>query len=897
MKPFSRLFKKDSPPPPPTLAQRVAALQAAPAEVVVLTALGNDDASLRVSAIRLLPDGDALRRLAGLADPLPDEVAATPPAVRQAARERVAQLIDQGSIDFSTFCDGRTPEPEAMAVVALCKDSDRLSQLLASIDDPAVLARLVVDGPSSRLRQSAAAVLDDPAQLHDVLHQVRGKDKAAYRLVKQKCDALVADRRKAEEFASEAAASCASLEQHSTRPHDPLYAATLEVLTARWRALAGHPDPQLVQRSEQAIERCREVIAAREQEIARRAAEEAAEREARDARARAHQAERQAAAERAEADARASAAAAAAREEEDRARAEQRAAQAEAHNQIARLIRLSRDALLGGNTRKAARFRLAIEEAMQSAPALPPRQSQSLQQLDDKLNELRQWKEYVAAPKRVELIEEMEALADSQDEPEALAEHIRALQQEWRTINKGIVIDTSADGERFQRAFQAAFKPCQDYFAGQAAVRRENLEARKRVLERLKAFAASQEAEDADRGLVAQVLREAPREWRHYSPVDRDANRAAEIAFHQALDRLRAVLNAWYDRNETEKSSLIARARHLSSVEDTTQAIDGVTRLHALWKETGPVSRERAQALWDEFRTLCDSVYKRREQAYALRAADLAATKAQAVALCAEVEKASSVSAAERLAAHTKLREWQAAFDALGELPRADARALQDRFARAVSQYEARSAQQDLRDIQAAESNLFEAARLIQAYERAVVQDAPPDEREAMKEAAERFIAAVQRWPKSGLAALKQALARADCASEPDDAARERALRTLCIRCEILGSTPTPPEDEALRREYQMRLLMQGLGQASRADEQDWDAMLAEWIGIGAVAAEVHEHLQRRFMLGMAKRPAKSPRAPAYQDRGRVNARAERVGNERGGRPDGRGRPDTLTRR
>ena len=56
-----------------------------------------------------------------------------------------------------------------------------------------------------------------------------------------------------------------------------------------------------------------------------------------------------------------------------------------------------------------------------------------------------------------------------------------------------------------------------------------------------------------------------------------------------------------------------------------------------------------------------------------------------------------------------------------------------------------------------------------------------------------------------------------------------------------------------------MRLLMERMGQASHADDRDWDAMLLEWIGIGAVAPEVHEELERRFMRCLAKRPATGP--------------------------------------
>ncbi len=911
MKLLSRLFRKAPPPPtplPPTAAERIATLQNAAADVVANTALGSDDTSLRVGAVRLLPDGDALRALAGLANPPAGAVTRTPSPVRHAAQERLAQLIDEGSLDFATFCRGREARAETQSVAALCKDPDRLGQLLAGIDDPAALATLAAEGPSSRVRQAAAARIDDPTQLHDLLPRVRGKDKAVYKLIKQKCDALTAERRKAEETVRESTALCESLERHSARTHDALYAATLQSLTARWRALPAHPDPEVGQRGEQALERCREVIAAHEREVARRASEQAArqaaEQEAREAREREQQARQEAAAAQAAANASASAEAATVRESEDRARAdhatEQRAAEAQAHREIGSLIRLCSSALQRGDTRKAARFRSGIEEALQTAPAAaPPYLARALQQLDERLNELRQWKDYAVAPKRIELIEEMEALAGVDEEPEALAEHIRALQQEWRTINKGIAIDVSAEAERFQAAYHAAFKPCQAFFAAQAAVRRENLEARKQVLERLKAFEASLQTENPDYPFILRVLREAPLEWRSHFPVDRDAGRSVENDFHHALDRLRGILNAWHERNAEDKRALITQARHLSTVEDSAQAIDGVKRLQLLWKETGPVSRDQGNALWDEFRGLCDAVYQRREQAYTQYAAGLEAAKAHAIALCEQVEQAGNVSAEERASAHAKVREWHAAFDALEELPRNDARALRDRFERAVSKYEAGLAQLDQRDAESAESNLFEAARHIRAYERAVLQAAPDTEREALRNAAESFMAGVTRWPKGGLQALKQALTQADSASAADGESRERALRTLCIRGEILSSTPTPAIDATLRSDYEMRLLMEGLGQARQADDRDWDAMRLEWIAIGAVAPELHEDLEKRFLRCLAKRPAHSAPGAQFQNHsGRDREpRRERDSGDRKSSRDGRGRPDSGGRR
>ena len=898
MKLLARLFRKSPPPAPvraPTQSERLASLQAAPVDVIASTALGDEDVNLRVAAVRVLADGAALRGLAGVDDPLHGTGTRTPPAVRQAALQRLAQLIDAGEIDFTTFCSEPAGLSQALNVAALCTDATRLHEVLARIDDPAELATLVVASPSSRVRQAAAALIDDPAQLHELLPRVRGKDKSVYKIIKQKCDALVAVQREADAAAREATAVCASLERHGARTHDPLYAATLEALTTRWDALPAGTDRQLQERGQQALERCREVIATHERELARLAAEQTAAREAareaQAARERAHEAQQQAAAAQAEAAGQARAAAAVARETDERARAEQRATATQMLNQIGGLIRLCSGALHAGNTRKAARFRQGIEEAMQGAPALPDYLARSLQQLDERLNELRQWKDYVVAPKRIELIEEMEALVGSQEAPEALAEHIRALQQEWRTINKGIASDATAEAERFQQAFRAAFKPCEAHFAEQAVIRRGHLEARKQVLERLQAFVASQDAEHADHQLVLQVLREAPREWHSHSPVDREAARHVENEFRQAIDRLRQVLNSWYERNAAEKSALIAQVRHLSSIEDTTQAIDGVVRLQALWKETGPVPRDQSQTLWDEFRTLCDAVYQRREQAYAQYSAGLEAARVSAVALCEQAEQAGSPAAAERVSAHARVREWHDAFEALGELPRSDARGLRDRFERAVARYEAALAQLDVRDAAAAELNLFEAGRHIRAYERALMQDTAVAEREQLRTAAETFMAGVHGWPKGGLQALRQALARADSVSAAEVGMRERALRAVCIRGEILSSAPTPPEDEELRRDFQLRLLMDGLGQVARTDDRDWEAMVLEWIGIGAVAPDVHEALELRFKHALANRPASDAAENSFQKHDGRDKRARGDTGERTTRRDGRGRP------
>jgi Domain of Unknown Function (DUF349) len=867
MKLFSRIFQKP-PAAPPALKERIAD-----------TAYGSEEDGVGVAAVLKLPDGEALRKLAGLSAAADHAAIAPPVALERTAQTRIAQLIDAGCIDFSGFCAQHPDLPAMFCVAALCKDTARLPQALASIHDPALVAQLAVESPSSRVRQLAAEAVEDPAQLKQLLKLVRNKDKNVYRIVRQKCDALSAEERKAAQIANEVESLCASLERHSHRIHDALYAPAFEHLEARWRSLTPAPSAAMEQRARGAIDRCREVIAEHERQLAQQAARLAAQQAARESHERAQHAAAEAALAQSAAEAQLRTEAALLREAEHTALAAKQAAEEQLFRRLAGLIRNANGALSDGNTQRAAGLRRAIEEKLANAPAPPLHLTRLLQQLDDKLNELKQWKDYAVAPKRIALIEEMQALVGSTEQPKALADRIKSLQQEWRTISQGIVSDAGTDWERFHQASQAAYQPCREYFDAQAALRQENLDRRKVLLERLAAFERAQSGESTDWRLLADVLREAPQEWRRYFPVDREAGRAVQGEFDAAMARLHALLGAWHERNAEQKQSLIKRARHLLTLEDGREAIDAVKRLQSQWKETPPGPRDQDQRLWNEFRELCDAVYKKRQQAFVEYTAGLEANKAKALALCEEAERVAASSGLALLEGAAKISDWRSAFDALDEMPRADARGLHGRFEGAVDLCEARAAQQRERDEEQSFANLFAAGSHVQSYGWAVTQNAGAAEIEVLKQAAETFIAGVQQWPKGGLQAIGEAMTKAGSMSGADTAASEQALRTLCVRCEIHSETPTPAEDENLRREYQVQRLMRGMGQGSQANEGDWHAISLEWIRSSAVAPAVYESLLQRFIRCRAQRPAQRA-ADERADRDNRTASKRRHGRE-----------------
>jgi len=712
--------------------------------------------------------------------------------------------------------------------------------LRAAIDarDVQAVARLVVAGTSTKVRQAAAEAIEDPDVLRQLIRDVRGgNDKNVYKVLTSKRDAQLEQARKLEQLQAGINEASAALERHSQRPYDTLFSQRLDQFESRWNAVAEQADPELRGRVQHWVDRSRETIAGHLRQIEEQASREQA---AADAAAEA----RRLRDEQAQAAAAAAAEQASVLEEQNRALAEQQRAEQQAVRQIDELIRKARAALSDGSTSRAAGVRRTIEEKLAGAPPLPANLAGQIQSLDKQLDALKDWKSFSVTPKRAELIEEMELLVEATLDPLALADRIKSLQDEWRTLSKGAGEGLETDWQRFQQAAQRAYQPCKEYFAAQALVREENLRRRDALLAELTAFEAGHNWEQADWRAVIKALRETKDEWRSCSPVDRQAGKQQQDAFTALTASLQGRLDGEYARNVKQKESLIERTRQLLASEDSRKAIDAAKHLQQQWQTVGPVPREVDQRLWGEFRQHCDAVFQKRQQEFADYTAGLENNKSQALVLCERLDQIAALEGAELLAQAGAMAELRSAFEALGEFPRADTRELRDRFDQGLDRCKKSFARQRARDDERGWDDLFEAANHVRAYRLAVARGLDTEQLDILKYTADTRIGSVQRWPKGGLDAVKKGLTPERSA---DLAANEVALKLLCIRAEILTDVPTPPEDQALRRQYQLQRLAQSMGQGIRVDETHLDTMAIEWVSVGPVEDLAYEPLLERF--------------------------------------------------
>jgi hypothetical protein len=835
----------------------IAARESAPPQRPVGAAPEGGDETLRAAATAKLMDGESLRALAGLRA---GTAGGMPASLERAAQERLAQLVDAGVIDFETLSTPPVNVAALLAVAGYSSDPERLPRTLASID-AAERRAIVLGGPSSRIRQLAAQSVSDPTELRQLLKQLQGKDKKVYKIIREKCDARNAEEQTIEKARNEAIRACESLERHAHRIYEAVYEPTFKHFHTRWQALEPHAASGARQRAQRAIERCEQIIAEHHERVRQEAAEAAA-RAAREAeRAEALRvAELEAARMREEAE-RESAEMAARREAEETARAAAAAAEAAALRELNALIGKAHAALREGATGRASGLRRTLDEKLAAVTAVPPSVSRQVQKLDASLGELKAWKEHAVAPKRAELIQEMESLIGAALEPQALADRIRQLQQDWKTMSKGVLSDSHADWQRFHQAADLAYQPCRQYFESQAKLRGENLQRRKAILERLRVFEAAQSGDDADWRAFAAVLREAPQEWRGCFPVERAAARELQKDFDAAIGRLQGRVDAWHAGNAEAKRVLIGRAAELVNLQDGREATEAVKGLQAEWTDLGTAGPHQDRALWEAFRGHCDAVFQKRKQAHSEYTASLQSNKARAVALCEEAEQLAGKSGTDLLDGAAKMAEWRTAFDTVGELPRGEERTLKGRFEHALGRVKTGLSAQRARDKEQSLEDLLEATSRIHAYGRAVSQAAPlsSPSREALKQAAETFIAGISRWPKGGAEALADAWRMAETAA-PLEASHEKALRMLCVRSEILKDLPTPAEDQELRREYQMRRLVERMGQGAEGTDDSVESLALEWARGNSASEGVYQSLLGRFLSSLRSAPSDASR-------------------------------------
>ena len=919
---------------PKTLEQRLAELPTLSMEALTLIIEGDDPESLRIAAVAHLVDSPVLTALAVANDSL---------KLQQAAKIRIASLIDDSSIVVDEFSRRDMDSLVQLSIVGFCEKPDVLTQVLSTHTDEAFLYQIAIEGVPARLRELAAAKIEDANQLKQLLKDTRGKDKLVYKIVKDKCDQLRDQEKQAEQIQADIGDLCERLEAHSKRPFDKQFVGRATRMIAAWADLESASSEPLKSQSQLAIALCQQTIETHELELATVAATKAtneaaeasingvvdqlhrllsqlyasdgnAEEVAGIALAHQHQVEQWNQAKAivavnnsamktftlanegmklqmqlfneqgslqtqltllasiptdAETDEKAQVAFKSLKArlqtanilpsnivptlvldarkilaKNDQYWADKKKVDIDRQRHINALISQANQALQKGLSRDAAGIRRTLERKLGALEKLPTAITAKVEQLDEALSKLLDWKNFAVEPKQQELIDQMQVLTESQDNPEALASKIRRLQDQWKSLSKD-----SQDQqlwEVFHKLAEQAYQPCKVYYDQKSEIRRSNIEKRRTLVSQLNDYITAQPwegngAESIDWKLAEKLIGTAIREWQSYAPTDRDANKPVQKKFDRLLDSLRSKLSAHQQQNAERKQLLIAQVDALLENSDKRAATEKVKQLQAQWQKVGVVPRKQEQKLWRLFRASCDAVFAQRHQQSVEFKAELNTHKGVAEELIKEVLTLGALSGKALLDGRTRVTECKREFSAVGNLPKAAVASISQRFQSAVTAFDTAITNQIAQAKLQLWDNLFTASAMIGLAQTTSDESAS----DALLTKAQDFMASVEQWPKNGYQALEKKMARGSALDRTED--YQKALQLLCIRAEILADQETPPEDKALRMQYQVSRLQQGFGQNSSPNGVSIQDLVIEWIAAGAVANDIYEPLLERF--------------------------------------------------
>jgi Domain of Unknown Function (DUF349) len=290
--------------------------------------------------------------------------------------------------------------------------------------------------------------------------------------------------------------------------------------------------------------------------------------------------------------------------------------------------------------READRLARDLRAAADAPPAVDEREQHALVDrlkaaasvITPRLHELREmdeWKRFANAAVQEELIAKAEVLrvkygfdtpeGPKEEDLDKAARDLHDIQERWKSVAEAPRAQAQALWHRYRQAADPIQAKLREFFAHRNEERKGNLDKKLVLIER-----AEQLADSTDWIKTAEELKRLQSEWQQLGPVPRQETKATWKRFRDACDQFFTRRNAdlaarkeTWSANLAKKEALCTRAEELAASREWDKAAAEIRRLQADWKNIGPVRRNKSDAVWQRFRTACDTFferYKRRDE-------------------------------------------------------------------------------------------------------------------------------------------------------------------------------------------------------------------------------------------------------------------------------------------
>lgn len=225
-----------------------------------------------------------------------------------------------------------------------------------------------------------------------------------------------------------------------------------------------------------------------------------------------------------------------------------------------------------------------------------------------------------------------------------------------------------------------------DVYEKQEKEREANLKLKEELIEELKELVTKEESLKE----TFDTFHSIQERWRLIGAVPSTRNNDLWQTYHLHVEHFydyirinKDLRDLDFKRNQEKKEGLCEKAEKLASSESAIDAFRTLQVFHQEWKETGPVSKELREPLWDRFKAATTVINKRHQDYFTERKEKEAENLTKKEALCEKVEALASqesASAKEWNNNVKKVQELQEEWRTVGPVPKKENSAIYRRF-------------------------------------------------------------------------------------------------------------------------------------------------------------------------------------------------------------------------
>ncbi|MFV2055032.1 MAG: DUF349 domain-containing protein [Thiohalomonadales bacterium] len=513
-------------------------------------------------------------------------------------------------------------------------------------------------------------------------------------------------------------------------------------------------------------------------------------------------------------------------------------------------------------------------------------------QLQLKVSELREWREWSNLPVKQKLCQDVTVLAEelkaNANNPSydhtATMEQLRAYRRDWNKLVDSEFKQDKQLEKKFAACCEEVSKLNQTFFAGLAEKRQTHYDKRQRYCAELDAYGAkltNMSLAEIDLKHLEKVIRVSAKEWYSLGVVDRAKKEGVNKQFSSVLSVLTQIRDTIRAENSDAKNKLIARAKKSladaeSDAKNISSSIESIKYLQTQWKMIGVATRDRE--CWQEFQESCNKVFECRNSQSKQQVAERDKHSKELAAVCAAIEKLSNekfdpISNAPQQFS-TLVQQWA---DLSSETA---IKGIDRRYKSACQKFEL--ALQLHRD----QHKKANSQTLRKLWDLCIEIESQLAKSLLDGQVLEKLSAEMQRLndAKEGMNVQKNSYAQqlllriarveqclSDLVSGVDSEQNESAMRSsimqkesasvsvrkrLCLHAEIIANVESPLEERPARMEYQVSMLAKRMTQGKpgvAVGENELLQLVNDWHRESVIVDPVGIDLEKRFSNAISK--------------------------------------------